>query len=259
MAVSQTTPMARIKISRLFMPCTIAQPRCCRCNTRFVPVGARSCPFSADSRPRGLFFRKRGSGLTCSLRLGTAQLLPMKYCVRSAFNYNFNFKNQLCRIGTMRIEYFRSPTPHAFIPQLIAPELYSQIRFPDIPPRPMGRIGRDIYFGEPEWPEIMAQPGWTEFSSTFMSEAFMRRLMEMFADDIRTHGCGIDPDKVYLAQRSESRVETETPSLSETDDPHALFIRFDLQAIDATYNKKSPLRSSSSSDWRSAIFELRRR
>ena len=110
----------------------------------------------------------------------------MKYCVRTALNYNFDFKNQLCQIGTMRIEYCRSPTPHVFIPQFIAPEFYSQIRFPDIPPRPMRRIGRDIYFGEPEWPEIMAQPGWTEFSSTFMSEAFMRRLIGLFAGDIRT-------------------------------------------------------------------------
>jgi hypothetical protein len=138
----------------------------------------------------------------------------------------------------MQIEYVRNPTPHAVISQLIAPELYAQIRFPDIPPRPMGRIGRDIYYGEPEWAELMTQPGWAEFSSAFMSEAFMRRLVNLFADDIRTHGCGIDPDKVYLAQRAESRLETETPLLSESDDPNALFIRFDLQAIDATYNKK---------------------
>lgn len=138
----------------------------------------------------------------------------------------------------MQIEYFRNPTPHAFISELIAPALYHQIRFPDIPPRPMGRIGRDIYYGEPEWPELMARPGWAEFSASFMSEEFMRRIIGIFADDIRAHGCGIDPDRVYLAQRAESRAETESPRLSETDDPNALFIRFDLQAIDATYNKK---------------------
>lgn len=138
----------------------------------------------------------------------------------------------------MQIEYHRTPTPHAFIAQLIAPELYAKIRFPDIPPRPMGRIGRDIYYGEPEWAEVMAQPGWAEFSSAFMSEDFMRRILGLFADDIRRHGCGIDLDKVYLAQRAETRIETETALLSETEDPNALFIRFDLQAIGATYNKK---------------------
>ncbi len=137
----------------------------------------------------------------------------------------------------MPIEYFRVPTPHAVISQLVAPEFYSRILFPDIPPRPMGRIGRDIYFGEPEWAEIMALPGWAEFSSTFMSEPFMRHLIRLFADDIRAHGCAIDPDKVYLAQRAESRVETEAALLSDSDDPNALFIRFDLQAIDGTYSK----------------------
>ena len=137
----------------------------------------------------------------------------------------------------MRIEYFRSPTPHAVIQPLVAPEIYAQIRFPDIPPRPMGRIGRDIYFGEPEWAEVMMRPGWGALSATFVSEDFMRRLIGLFADDIRTHGCGIDPDRVYLAQRAENRDETQSQLVSESDDPNALFIRFDLQAIDATYDK----------------------
>ena len=137
----------------------------------------------------------------------------------------------------MRIAYLSSQTPHAFIEQLVAPDIYAQIRFPDIPQRPMGRIGRDIYFGEPEWAAIMEQPGWAELSATFMSEDFMRRLIGLFADDIRASGCGIDPDSVYLAQRAESRDETQSQLLSESDDPNALFLRFDLQAIDATYEK----------------------
>ncbi|MEI4884313.1 hypothetical protein, partial [Klebsiella pneumoniae] len=37
--------------------------------------------------------------------------------------------------------------------------------------------------------------------------------------------------------RAESRQQTESSLLSESDDPHALFVRFDLQAIDATYAK----------------------
>lgn len=38
----------------------------------------------------------------------------------------------------MQIEYSRSPTPHAYISNLVAPEFYRQMRFPDIPVRPMG-------------------------------------------------------------------------------------------------------------------------
>jgi hypothetical protein len=137
----------------------------------------------------------------------------------------------------MHLGYFADPTPHAVISELVPPAVYEQIRFPDIPPRQDGRIGRDVYYGEPEWPEIMAQPGWAEFSSAFMSEEFMQRVIALFAEDIRAHGCKLDPSKVYLSQRAESRIETQAPVLSETDDPHALFIRFDLQAIDATYDK----------------------
>jgi len=138
----------------------------------------------------------------------------------------------------MEIEYYAAPSPHVFLPQLIEPQLYRQIVFPDIPERPMGRIGRDVYVGEPEWPQIMSQPGWAELSAAFMSEAFMMRLVALFADDIRRQGCAIEPEEVYLDPYQESRAETQSNVLSETYDPNALFMRFDLQAIGLNYNKR---------------------
>lgn len=138
----------------------------------------------------------------------------------------------------MEIEYFQTPTPHAYISELIAPEIYRLLSFPEIPERPMGRIGRDIYYGEPEWAELMTHPGWAEFASSFMSEAMLHRLIGLFAEDIRAQNCLINPDRVYLAQRAETRIETESPILSDTEDPNALFFRFDLQAIGPTYDKK---------------------
>jgi hypothetical protein len=133
--------------------------------------------------------------------------------------------------------YYHQPSPHIFIPQLIEPDLYAQISFPNLPERPMGRIGRDLYPGEPGWDELMTSPGWREFSSAFMSEAFIRRVIECFRDDIRRLGCAIDPARVYLDPYRETRQETETSLLSETYDPNALFARFDLQAIGQTYKK----------------------
>jgi len=146
----------------------------------------------------------------------------------------------------MQIEYFRQPTPHAFISELVAPEIYARIRFPDIPPRPMGRIGRDVYYGEPEWSQIMAQPGWGEFADAYMNEAFVRRIVGMFASDIRDHGCAIDPDKIYLAQRAESRQETESshPLRSAGD-------RRELRQI-------GPLRSPAPPDRRRPVHDQRR-
>ena len=106
----------------------------------------------------------------------------------------------------MRIEYFRSPTPHAVIQQLVAPEIYAQIRFPDIAPRPMGRIGRDIYFGEPEWAELMIRPGWAELSATFVNEDFMRRLIDSSPTTYGHMVVGLTPTKSI--SRSAQRIVT---------------------------------------------------
>jgi hypothetical protein len=137
----------------------------------------------------------------------------------------------------MRIEYSAEPSPHAFIPQLVDPDVYRQIRFPDLPARPMGRIGRDLYAGEPGWAELMRSPGWVELTTLFTSEAFMKRIIGLFAEDIRRQGGSIDPGSIRLVPYQESRAETETAVLSDSFDPNALFIRFDLQAADATYRK----------------------
>jgi hypothetical protein len=137
----------------------------------------------------------------------------------------------------MDVTYFSAPSPHAVIPQLVEPELYRRIKFPDLPERPLGRIGRDLYCGEPGWAELMRTPGWAKFSATFMSESFMKQIVRIFADDIRRQGCGIDPDAVHLVPYHESRQETRNRALSDSFDPNALFIRFDLQAAGAVYSK----------------------
>ncbi len=137
----------------------------------------------------------------------------------------------------MQISYFSAPSAHAFIPQLVEPETYRRIEFPDLPERQMGRIGRDLYAGEPGWAELMRSPGWAEFSGIFTSESFMKQVIGLFAEDIRRQGGGIDPAAVHLVPYQESRRETESSVLSDSFDPNALFIRFDLQAAGATYSK----------------------
>jgi hypothetical protein len=137
----------------------------------------------------------------------------------------------------MQLQYHAKPSPHAYVPQLVAPDLYRQIIFPDIPERPMGRIGRDIYPGETEWAQTMARPGWAEMSGVFMGESFMKQVIGLFAEDIRQMNCGIDPNAVYLDPYQESRNETQTAVLSEDHDPNALFTRFDLQAVGQSYDK----------------------
>ena len=135
------------------------------------------------------------------------------------------------------LEYAKSPSPHAFIPQLIDPELFAKIKFPDIPERPGGRIGRDLYPGEPGWAELMETPGWKELSSTFMDPKFIQSVVDMFADDIRAQGGAIDPAKIYYEPYQENRRETETAVSSATHDPNSIFARFDVQAIGKGYGK----------------------
>src|SRR5262249_29866393 len=97
------------------------------------------------------------------------------------------YRTNIGVLGTQIVDvtYFSAPSPHVFIPQLLEPELYRRIKFPDLPERPLGRIGRDLYCGEPGWAELMQTPGWAEFSGMFMSEGFMKQVIKVFANDIR--------------------------------------------------------------------------
>jgi hypothetical protein len=134
-------------------------------------------------------------------------------------------------------EYSAEPTPHAFIPSLIDAETFAKVKFPDLPVRPGGRIGRDLYPGEPGWAELMETPGWKEFSAKFMSAEFVRSVIDLFAEDILRNGAAIDPAKVYYEPYYETRRETETAVISTTHDPNSVYARFDLQAIGQSYGK----------------------
>jgi hypothetical protein len=137
----------------------------------------------------------------------------------------------------MDLLYSADPFPHIIVPKLIGDDAYQRLRFPEIEPRPGGRIGRDIYRGEPGWDAITAEPGWRELAQRFRDPAFVARVLGLFANDIKQLGCGVDPGRARVETFCESRAETETAVLSETHDPNALFVRFDLQAADVTYDK----------------------
>jgi hypothetical protein len=134
-------------------------------------------------------------------------------------------------------QYVSEPFPHAFIPQLVEPEIYAKIKFPDLPERRDGRIGRDLYPGEQGYAELMETQGWKEFSAKFNSAEFVRSAVDLFAEDLLRQGALIDPHKIYYEPYWENRHETESHTLSETYDPNSVFVRFDLQAIGQSYNK----------------------
>jgi hypothetical protein len=135
----------------------------------------------------------------------------------------------------MRLDYCSAPSPHLVIPQVLPTELYAQLRFPHLDEAPRGRTGRDLFPGEPGWARTMAQPGWAELGETMLGEPFIRRVIGLFADDIRSRGALIDPDRVYLDRYAETRAELKKPTLDEGYDPNALFVRFDFQAMTSTH------------------------
>lgn len=137
----------------------------------------------------------------------------------------------------MVLERRGDPFPHIFLPTLIDPERYQEISFPDIAEQAEGRIGRDLYVSDPGYDDVIRQPGWRELWARFTGEDFVREVVGLFADDMRSQGCLVDPDRVHLDPYHETRSETETNRLSDDHDPNALFTRFDLQAATMVYGK----------------------
>ena len=137
----------------------------------------------------------------------------------------------------MGMQYFADPTPHIVLDQLVDPAVYRQARFPDLPKRPGGRIGRYLYPGEAGYDELIQTAGWRDIYARFTSQAFVSEVLGHFAADMRKNGCAVDPDAAYLDPYKESREETERSPLSKDHPPDALFNRFDFQATDATYGK----------------------
>jgi len=135
-------------------------------------------------------------------------------------------------------QYHREPTPHIFFPELLPPKVYSELVFPDIRPAPKGRVGRDLYAGEPGYAELVASPGWRDLHRTFTSAEFVTWILTLFADDLARLGCKVNPSKAVYEPYIESRdmVQDVRGAISDRD-VNALFTRFDIQVADNDYSR----------------------
>jgi hypothetical protein len=134
--------------------------------------------------------------------------------------------------------YYRDPTPHIFFPELLPPKIYAELVFPTIKRAPNGRIGRDLYAGEPGYAEVIASPGWHDLHTTFTSPSFIRWILDLFAEDLDRLGCKVDPSKAYYEPYIEPRemVQGVRGAISDKD-LNALFTRFDLQTAEKDYGR----------------------
>jgi hypothetical protein len=128
----------------------------------------------------------------------------------------------------MRFRYGRQPHPHIFIEQIIDPEVYSALVFPD------GKMAPGKHWGltasDPEYGSVLEDPGWKLVHDTLRGEAFVMDVVRAFADDLRDAKCLIDPDKAHLAGFVETREQKEMRSLPFQRDPNELFTRMDFQS-----------------------------
>jgi hypothetical protein len=145
---------------------------------------------------------------------------------------------------SLQMQYFREPTPHLYIPEVLPPSVFEQLKFPVAPKTPKGRTGNDIYRGDAQWDHEVAKPGWKELAGLVSSAEFVGRAISYFAEDMLRFNCVVDPDKAYVTDYVESWEEVVKSSLATDADPNALFVRFDFQTSDKTYVK--PLHC----DWR---------
>ncbi len=127
--------------------------------------------------------------------------------------------------------YYRDPSPHVHIPQLIPPPAFQQLTFPNLEKREVGRTGWDLFPGEPKWQDLMEQPGWRDLKAAFLCESTLRWVIDVFGDDMRRLNCLVDPDKAYLDPFVEPHEYIKKQTISDTHDPSALFFRFDIHEM----------------------------
>ena len=128
----------------------------------------------------------------------------------------------------MRYRYLREPHPHILIDELVPPDVYAAMRFPDELIEPGASWG--ITSSDAQYQEVLRDPLWRAFHDEVRGEAFVSAILQMFADDIARDGCVVDPKRTKLLPFVESRAEKEMSQLAHEGDPNELYTRLDFQS-----------------------------
>jgi hypothetical protein len=133
-------------------------------------------------------------------------------------------------------QYYSNPTPHIFFPEVLPWKTYAELVFPHLEHSAKGRIGRDLYDGEPGYNKLVASPGWRDLHGMFTSESFVTWVLRLFAEDLERLRCKVNPSQAFHEPYLESRDIVHDVKGQITDrDLNALFTRFDIQAADGNY------------------------
>lgn len=128
----------------------------------------------------------------------------------------------------MKIRYEREPHPHLIVSEMIAPERYRAMRFPDEHLAPGANWG--LTASDPAYQDVLRDRAWRALHDELRGEAFVHTVLDAFAGDMREAGCLVDPALARLTGFVESRAEKEQASLGVQVDPNEIFTRLDFQS-----------------------------
>jgi len=128
----------------------------------------------------------------------------------------------------MHFSYRPTPQPHLIVDQIVAPDAYRALRFPDH--HIAGGSAWGLTSSDAAYADVLLDPGWRALHDAWRSPATVASILASFADDMRHANCRVDPDRARLVEFVESREEKERATLATDGDPDALFTRLDFQS-----------------------------
>ena len=128
----------------------------------------------------------------------------------------------------MRYRYVAEPHPHLFLEEIVAPNQYAAMPFPDALVAPGASWG--ITGTDHEYQDVLRHPLWRALHDELCGPAFVGDVLQLFADDMRRAGCLVDPGRARMVPFLESREQKEQRTLDGDGDPHDVFTRLDFQS-----------------------------
>jgi len=128
----------------------------------------------------------------------------------------------------MRFRYVASSHPHLLVDEIVPPDVYGALRFPDH----LIAEGQDwgITTSDPAYAAVLEDPAWRALHDELRGEAFVREVLGAFAADMERERCLVDPERARLVPFVESREEKAMAKLTSNGDPNEIFTRLDFQS-----------------------------
>ena len=99
----------------------------------------------------------------------------------------------------MICNYVEHPHPHLVIDQIVAPDVYESMRFPD------ALVAADawgITSSDPEYALVLRDPAWKLLHDELTGDEFVGKVLSCFGADMRQANCLVDPDLAALGPSS---------------------------------------------------------